>query len=183
MYKLCKTEQSAARQRQLEQGLLAAISVRRYEDLSVSDLCDQLVICNRRVVKVLIGENERLAVVRLEAEISVNKRIVSLALKQQLARQHTSQIYRYAAVMWHQKDIVKLKQGIAYIDRLFFVNVKSGVKIPVFQMLCHCRLIYYLASRGIYEQRALFYHRQKAIADKMARVAVVGSVERDYITA
>ena len=42
MYKLCKTEQSAARQRQLEQGLLAAISVRRYEDLSVSDLCDQL---------------------------------------------------------------------------------------------------------------------------------------------
>ena len=42
MYKLCKTEQSAARQRQLEQGLLAAISVRRYEDLSVSDLCAQL---------------------------------------------------------------------------------------------------------------------------------------------
>ena len=42
MYKLCKSEQSAARQRQLEQGLLAAISVRRYEDLSVSDLCAQL---------------------------------------------------------------------------------------------------------------------------------------------
>ena len=42
MYKLCQTEQSAARQRQLEQGLLAAISVRRYEDLSVSDLCAQL---------------------------------------------------------------------------------------------------------------------------------------------
>lgn len=42
MYKLCKSEQSVARQRQLEQGLLAAISVRRYEDLSVSDLCAQL---------------------------------------------------------------------------------------------------------------------------------------------
>ena len=42
MYKLCQTEQSAARQRQLEQGLLTAISVRRYEDLSVSDLCAQL---------------------------------------------------------------------------------------------------------------------------------------------
>ena len=44
MYKLCKTEQSAARQRQLEAGLLSAMAVRRYEDISVSDLCDQLSI-------------------------------------------------------------------------------------------------------------------------------------------
>ena len=42
MYKLCKTEQSAARQRQLEEGLLAAISKNRYDELSVSDLCTQL---------------------------------------------------------------------------------------------------------------------------------------------
>lgn len=42
MYKLCKTEQSAARQRQLEEGLLTAISQRRYDELSVSDLCAQL---------------------------------------------------------------------------------------------------------------------------------------------
>lgn len=42
MYKLCKTEQSATRQRALEKGLLAAISVRRYDELSVSDLCAQM---------------------------------------------------------------------------------------------------------------------------------------------
>lgn len=42
MYKLCKTEQSAQRQRQLEQGLLKAMLQYRYEDISVSDLCDQL---------------------------------------------------------------------------------------------------------------------------------------------
>lgn len=42
MYKLCKTEQSATRQRQLEEGLLAAISTHRYDELSVSDLCAQL---------------------------------------------------------------------------------------------------------------------------------------------
>ena len=39
MYKLCKTEQSAARQRQLEQGLLAAMQMIRYEDINVSVLC------------------------------------------------------------------------------------------------------------------------------------------------
>lgn len=42
MYKDCKTEQSAARQRQLEQGLLRMMEKRRYEDISVSDLCEYL---------------------------------------------------------------------------------------------------------------------------------------------
>lgn len=42
MYKLCRTEQSAARQRQLEQGLLQAMRTQQYEDISISDLCDQM---------------------------------------------------------------------------------------------------------------------------------------------
>lgn len=44
MYKLCKTEQSAARQRQLEAGLLRIMETTRYEEISISDLCDQLEI-------------------------------------------------------------------------------------------------------------------------------------------
>lgn len=42
MYKLCKTEQSAQRQRQLEDGLLEAMLSQRYEDISISDLCDHM---------------------------------------------------------------------------------------------------------------------------------------------
>lgn len=42
MYKFCKTEQSANRQRQLEQGLLQLMLIRRYEEISVSDLCDHM---------------------------------------------------------------------------------------------------------------------------------------------
>lgn len=44
MYKLCKTERSAARQRELELGLLSLMQSRRYEEVSVSDLCDHLQI-------------------------------------------------------------------------------------------------------------------------------------------
>lgn len=44
MYKLCKTEQSALRQRELENGLLDAMLNKRYEDISISDLCDNLQI-------------------------------------------------------------------------------------------------------------------------------------------
>lgn len=42
LYKLCKTEQSAERQHELESGLLAIMSTKRYEEISVSDLCDHL---------------------------------------------------------------------------------------------------------------------------------------------
>ncbi len=44
MYKLCKSEQSAARQRQLELGLLELMRHRRYEEISVSEICDHLEI-------------------------------------------------------------------------------------------------------------------------------------------
>ncbi len=39
MYKACKTQESAQRQRQLEQGLLDMMSQHRFEDISISDLC------------------------------------------------------------------------------------------------------------------------------------------------
>ena len=42
MYKYCKTDQSAQRQRDLEQGLLAMMEHKCFEEISVSDLCERL---------------------------------------------------------------------------------------------------------------------------------------------
>ena len=42
MYKMCKTAQSAQRQRELELGLLDAMKQRRYEEISISELCSEL---------------------------------------------------------------------------------------------------------------------------------------------
>ena len=44
MYKICQTEQSSKRQRELEKGLLQLMLRKNYEDISVSDLCDYLQI-------------------------------------------------------------------------------------------------------------------------------------------
>ena len=44
MYKFCKTEQSIQRQRELEQGLLNMMTHNKFEEISVSDLCDRLQI-------------------------------------------------------------------------------------------------------------------------------------------
>ncbi len=44
MYKVCRTEQSIQRQRNLEQGLLKMMLTGSYEDISISDLCDRMKI-------------------------------------------------------------------------------------------------------------------------------------------
>lgn len=44
MYKLCKTRESANRQRQVERGLLAAMKQQPFQSVSVSDLCSRLQI-------------------------------------------------------------------------------------------------------------------------------------------
>lgn len=57
MYKMCKTEQSAARQRQLEEGLLLAMSTRHYEEISVSDLCHQIGIPRKSFYRYFSGKD------------------------------------------------------------------------------------------------------------------------------
>lgn len=56
MYKLCKTESSAARQRKLEAGLLELMSIRRYDEISVSDLCEYLQIPRKSFYRYFSGK-------------------------------------------------------------------------------------------------------------------------------
>ena len=41
MYKLCKTEQSAKRQKEIEELFLALLEMKSYEDVTVSELCER----------------------------------------------------------------------------------------------------------------------------------------------
>lgn len=57
MYKLCKTEQSAIRQRQLEIGLLEAMANHHYEEISVSELCDRMQIPRKSFYRYFSGKD------------------------------------------------------------------------------------------------------------------------------
>lgn len=57
MYKDCKTEQSAARQRELERGLLKMMRKYRYEDISISDLCQQMHIPRKSFYRYFSGKD------------------------------------------------------------------------------------------------------------------------------
>lgn len=57
MYKLCKTEQSASRQRQLEEGLLNVMLTKHYDEISVSDLCEHIGIPRKSFYRYFSGKD------------------------------------------------------------------------------------------------------------------------------
>lgn len=57
MYKLCKTEQSAARQNALEQGLLQCMLLKHYDEISVSDLCDTMEVPRKSFYRYFSGKD------------------------------------------------------------------------------------------------------------------------------
>jgi AcrR family transcriptional regulator len=57
MYKMCKTEQSARRQQELEEGLLQAMGNCHYEQISVSDLCDRCGIPRKAFYRYFSGKD------------------------------------------------------------------------------------------------------------------------------
>lgn len=57
MYKLCKTEQSQQRQREIEQALLETMLHKRYEDISVSDLCSHIGIPRKSFYRYFSGKD------------------------------------------------------------------------------------------------------------------------------
>ena len=57
MYKYCKTDQSARRQRDLEQGLLAMMEHHRFEEISVSDLCEYMNVPRKSFYRYFSGKD------------------------------------------------------------------------------------------------------------------------------
>ena len=57
MYKLCRTAQSSARQREFENALLQLMLRRRFEDISISGLCDSIGIPRRAFYRYFSGKD------------------------------------------------------------------------------------------------------------------------------
>ena len=57
MYKQCRTEQSAARQRQLEQGLLQIMLKRQFDEITVSDLCNEIHVPRKAFYRYFSGKD------------------------------------------------------------------------------------------------------------------------------
>lgn len=60
VYKICKTEQSARRQKQITEGLLELMEKHRYEDITVSDLCQSLAMPRKAFYRYFSSKDDAL---------------------------------------------------------------------------------------------------------------------------
>ncbi len=60
MYKLCKTEQSAKRQREIEKALLKLLELRRFDELTVTELCEFAEIPRKAFYRYFDSKNDAL---------------------------------------------------------------------------------------------------------------------------
>ncbi len=56
MYKLCKTEQSSKRQRELEKGLFEQMQHKKFDEILISDICTQLGITRKSFYRYFSGK-------------------------------------------------------------------------------------------------------------------------------
>jgi len=57
MYKQCQTEQSAVRQREMEQGLLRMMLKQQFDEITVSDLCDEIGVPRKSFYRYFSGKD------------------------------------------------------------------------------------------------------------------------------
>jgi AcrR family transcriptional regulator len=58
MYKLCKTERSAERQRLIEEELLSLMLTKRYDEITVSELCDRMPMPRKAFYRYFDGKDD-----------------------------------------------------------------------------------------------------------------------------
>lgn len=100
MYKICKTEQSAARQQELAQGLLAAMAVRKYEDISVSDLCQHLGVARKSFYRYFSGKDGALDALIDQTLLELESAIMNLEDPHMPAAIHSLECF---FSFWQQK--------------------------------------------------------------------------------
>lgn len=104
MYKMCKTEQSAQRQRELEQGLLKAMSARHFDEISVSDLCAQIGIPRKSFYRYFSGKDGALHA--LIDHTLLEYEGFSISTKEDEARSYQKDLERFFLFWRHQKPLL-----------------------------------------------------------------------------
>jgi len=97
VYKLCKTEQSSARQYALEQRLLALMEQKRYEDISVSELCSSIQIPRKAFYRYFSGKDGALFALLDHTMMEFHMTGVSAITRN--AREELDRFFRF----WHSR--------------------------------------------------------------------------------
>ena len=96
VYKQCRTEQSAQRQRDLEQGLLKTMLKKQFEEISVSDLCAEIGVPRKSFYRYFSGKEGALFALIDHALMDFDSySVVENITELQEAQKYMERVFRY----------------------------------------------------------------------------------------
>lgn len=177
MYKMCRTEASANRQRSLEQGLLDAMQVMDFAEISICDLCDQLQIPRKAFYRYFSGKEGALYAL-------IDHTLMQFELKDFIHpdRAHASALYRLEDYFQFWKEQSKLLNALVRNRRIDLL-VERSVRHAITEANVTRRMAEYKMDRqenyaimfavcGLLAMTVEWYRRDyKTPVQEMARIA------------
>ncbi len=123
MYKLCKTEQSAQRQKEIEQTLLQALSKKNYQDITITELCLTLNIPRKTFYRYFDSKDDA-----LYALIEHTMFEYSGFYEKNTDRTLQREIYNFFSFWQEKKDFLDVFSRNCMLDKIIEVSVNFPIK-------------------------------------------------------
>lgn len=124
MYKLCKTEQSAKRQREIEQVLFDFLKTKSYEDITITELCQKLNMPRKAFYRYFDSKDGALSAL-IEHKMLEYEGFSVKAEKEK--RTIKNEIEMFFLFWYNNKELLDVLDRNALIARLF----DSAVNFPI----------------------------------------------------
>ena len=126
MYKLCKTEQSAKRQRQVEQALLDLMLEKPYQEISITELCERMQMPRKAFYRYFDNKDGALSALIDHTLMDYEDFLAKNKIKK--SQRRLSDELEYFFVFWS-----KQRTFLEAIDKnnFIYILVSSSMKYPV----------------------------------------------------
>ncbi len=134
MYKLCKTEQSAKRQREIESALFELMKKRSYDNLTVTELCDELGMPRKTFYRYFDCKDDALFAL-IEHTLAEYMGFSAVSLGSPRTLEH--ELERFFLFWQHKKDFLDAFAKNGMLTRI----AESALKFPLSEAISVSRFL------------------------------------------
>ncbi|MBE6537722.1 MAG: TetR/AcrR family transcriptional regulator [Ruminococcaceae bacterium] len=124
MYKLCKTEQSAMRQREIENVLFETLKKKNYEDITITELCEKLNMPRKAFYRYFDGKDSAVTAL-IEHKMLEYDGFGPAAMMEK--RTINKEIERFFTFWYENRELLETLEKNGLLSRIF----ESAVNFPI----------------------------------------------------
>ena len=126
MYKLCKTEQSAKRQREIESVILEMMSKKSYDDITITEICERLDMPRKTFYRYFDSKDDALYAL-IEHTMTEYSDFNAAPEKKEGSRTLKKEIEKYYAFWFNNKQLLDALYKNNMLEKIIDVSVNFPI--------------------------------------------------------